>query len=623
MSTTRNPGARRAALPSAVLLATGLATASSGLHPPATAAAGPDGAAGWVTGVVVDTAGNPVEGAMVTVLPPRQVPERGVLDPRTSRTDLTDAAGEFRVRQSSRGFLVMVCEPEPEAPGACKETVGGVDYLLRYVGPDGQLESWMQHTRLFDATAAELELGEIEVQPQAEVLGTIEGANHELVQLMRGNDTVAFNQETDARGNYSFKGLVPGEYYVRAGGEGSLPWESEPVTIDAEQRTRVDGSLQRGVTLTGRLLEDGAPAGRSEVFLADEEGEWIASLLTDRRGRFELTGLTPGDYQVGPLRRGGPFLVHGEPFSVAPGEEELHVDVPVTRGATVTVRFDPEARGRIDNELRDADGELVNFNLGREGTATFEGLAPGTYTLVAKDERRYGLRTIRVRKLRGYDIGTLDLDQRLLTLRGTTAPGAVVEATTGSFCPPDAPMEYAGFHEISDRAAADGSYVLRGLTPGHYMVAADGFPGNYAPTCHDDVKVWSSRRYDVPLQPGNVVSGRMVYAGTDRPVIAPLSYGLTYPGGLVTNPTQEHPSADRVDLATGGFAVDRVPTGDVTGALATETGDGITHRRFVVYFPYSDGSPYWLESAEQPITVDGDIDLGDVELVLRSGPPTR
>jgi hypothetical protein len=74
-----------------------------------------------------------------------------------------------------------------------------------------------------------------------------------------------------------------------------------------------------------------------------------------------------------------------------------------------------------------------------------------------------------------------------------------------------------------------------------------------------------------------------------------------------------------VDLATGEFAVDRVPDGTVTGSLATATGDTITSPRFIVYFPWADGSPYWLETEQQEITVDGDVDLGDVELVLRGG----
>ena len=47
---------------------------------------------------------------------------------------------------------------------------------------------------------------------------------------------------------------------------------------------------------------------------------------------------------------------------------------------------------------------------------------------------------------------------------------------------------------IRGKADAQGRYVIHGLVPGDgWMVAADGFPHNYAPICHDDRKIWSSR----------------------------------------------------------------------------------------------------------------------------------
>lgn len=602
-----------AALSTAALLAAGLVPT-----PAALAAPGGDGP-GWVTGVVVDAAGDPVAGAMVNVLPPKEIPERGILDETSDRWTTTDAEGRFRVRQAARGFLVQVCDQDLKRPWACKE-LGAADFLVRYVGPDGAFDSWLQHTDLYDAAGATLELGTVEVQPGARVHGVLTGAEETTAELMRLNGTVAYRQPVDARGRYSFDGMAPGTYYLRAGGYGRLPWESEPFEIEAGDPTRVDGEVAAGATLRGTLVDATTKLGvrRTEVFLTEADGTWIASTMTRKDGDFRFTGLTAGDYRVGLPTAGTRYLPHTEPVAVESDDAHAEVLVQVRRGATVTIPFRADG-GRIDDELRDEDGDVVQTFRGRDGSATYTGLAPGRYTVAAADDDGYGLRTFRVTGRRDQTLRPLRLEQGLLTLRGRTAPGAVVEATTGDLCPPDAQETYGGFHEISDRADEQGRYVLRGLVPGAYMVAADAWPHNHAPICHEDVRVVSSRRFDVPLEPGHTVSGRLVYAGTDLGVITTLGFELTYPTGQVTNPTAEHPSRGRTRGGTGRFTIDRLPDGPVTGGLVSEPNDEITAPQLFALFPFQDGTPYWLETEELPLDIDGDIALGDVDVELHTG----
>lgn len=615
-----NIRAPRTAALAVTALAAALPTLSAVTLSPAAAAPDAD-QLGWVTGVVVDADGSPVKGAMVNVLPPREIPEAGILDEGTDRSTVTGADGRFKVRQAAQGFLVQVCDNDPERPWSCVP-LQEADYLVRYVGPDGRLDSWVQHTDLYDASATDLALGEVAVQPTARVRGTLAGARSEAIEVMRLNDTVAFHGETDAEGRFSIDGLAPGTYYLRAGGFGTLPWRSEPVTIDAEHPGVVNGTLERGTTLVGTMIDrrTGDPARRTEVFLGDDDGDLIASRFTTRRGTFRFTGLTPGDYRVGVLRPGSRYLPHAVPVAVDEGDRRVEATVRLRRGATATIRFVADG-GRIDNELRDARGNIVATGLGREnGVATYVGLRPGVYTVAAKDGDGYGLRTFRIRDRRAHDLGRLRLTKPLLTLRGRTAPGAVVEATTGDLCPPDAPPTYGGFHEI-EKADASGRYLIRGLVPGFYMVAADGFPANYAPMCHEDVKIWASRRYDVPLTPGHTATGRLVYEGTTLPVITNIGYEVLYPAGLPTNPTNEHPTRARTRGATGRFTITRLSSGEATGGLATTPHDEVFAPSLWVFFPHQYGTPYWLEAEEQPLTIDGDVALGDVELVLRGRGP--
>jgi hypothetical protein len=608
---------RTTTLAAGAILAAGLAPTLPLLSPSATAApAGP----GWVTGVVVDSSGNPVEGALVNVLAPAEVPGLEILDETTDRRDYTDDEGRFRVRQDPRGFLVQVCEIHPDAPTSCYPFES--DHLMRYAGPDGQFDSWVLHTDLYDAGTANLDVGTVELQDPARIRGTLEGAESESIQLMRLNDTVAVNSQTDGNGGFSFDGLVPGTYYVQAGGFGTLPWTSAPVTVDADHPGVVNGSLDGGVGLTGRatVQATGDPARRTEIFLAHDNGDLIASLFTTRRGTYRFTGLTPGDYRVGVLRPGGAFLRTFERVTVVDGDEQVRADLSLTRGATATIRL-RGTDGRVDSELRDVRGNVLHPNLVRgDGTATYPGLRRGTYTLVAKDGDGYGLRTFRVRALRDYDLGRLRLDKPLLTLRGRTAPYAVVEATTSDLCPADDPEKWAGFHEI-ERADAQGRYVIRGLVPGdRWMVAADGYPRNYAPICHEDVKIWSSRRYDVPLETGHAVTGRLVYAGTDLPVITTIGYQVTYPAGQVTNPTREHPTRIRTRGASGEFSISRLSSGTATAGVVTYDPDEATDPRLRVVFPFQPGTPYWLEADDVALDLQGApgiTDLGDIELVLK------
>lgn len=578
---------------------------------------------GWVTGTVLGLDGEPVAGALVNVLEPREVPELGVLDTQTDRRTWTGTDGTFRVREGRTGYLVQVCEPLPGQRDVCKSPAEGVPHLITYVGPAGVTDSWVTQTGLFGVSGTERDLGTVEVQPQGSVSGRVRGIAGGWVKVMRLNDTMAFQGPADAEGDYRIRGLAPGQYYVAAGGEGTLPWRSQVIDVRAGQDTVVDGVVRRGAVLRGTLSSGGKPVGFTDVLIRKVGQGLVAATTTGPRGGFRVSGMTPGTYKVGVLYHGSDYVPHGVRVTVP--ETTSVVDVPVTlrRGATITVPTRPvdgTAPGRVRDELRNAQGHAIQgWRNDGNGTLTYTGLPKGSYTVVAATDSHYAVRDVRVRRLRAHDLRPLRLEQRTLTLRGRTAPHAVVEAMTGDQCPPDGPARVGSFHEI-EKADAEGRYVIRGLVPGTYMLGSDGAPGNYAPRCISDVKIWSSRRVALPLEVGGTAQGRLVYESTGTPVITSLSYELSYPAGLATNPTSEHPARARTVRATGRFSLNGLPAGSVTGELAESAKTPPISGKYLVIFPFQDGTPYFLSTERLPLEVAAGehLALGDVPVTIHT-----
>ncbi len=582
------------------------------------AEAGAGAGPGWVVGRVVDHRDRPVAGALVNVLGPRWVPERGLVEDETDRRAWTDAEGRFRVRQDPAGYLVQVCEPDPRDRTVCQGAAQGVAFVITYAGGSGVTDSWVLQQQLFEAGATRRNVGDIAVGRPGRVVGAIAGApTGAEVRVMRLNDTLAFRTWTEEGGSYRVAGLVPGEYYLATGGSGHLPWRSDPIRVTAGTSTRVDGRLDRGAAIVGTLRSSGTPVAGVDAWVRRAGAGVLAVATSDRQGRIRVSGLEPGRYRIS-VEQGSGYLPVATTVEITEADQTLTPVVALTRGATIRLRVRTDTvTGRVIDELRDARGRVIqSFGNDGSGLIEYHGLPAGRYTVMVADADGYASRTVRVGADRTVRLGTLDPARPLVALTGRTTPRAVVEATTGDFCPPDGRHRYGAVHEIQ-RADAAGRYRIPGLVPGRYMLGADHWPADHAPRCVSDVQVRAGTSVDLPLEQGAVVTGRLVYAGTGDPVITPLSYQLAYPQGLPTNPTEEHPARGRTVRDSGRFTIPRLAAGEVLGRLATEAGDLINHPSFFVTFPFQDGTPYWLDTAAAPvrITAGGRAELGDVEVV--------
>jgi protocatechuate 3,4-dioxygenase beta subunit len=576
---------------------------------------------GWVTGVVVDGHGQPVVGALVNAIGPGEVPELGIIADQTDRRDWTDAQGRFRVRQAEPGYLIQVCQPDERTDNlACLLTAEGVKHLITYVGPTGVTDSWVLQTSLFEPSSADRNVGTIKVKPQSYVHGHIARASSQQVELLRTNGTTAYRTQTDAAGNYRFQGLAPGHYRVGAGGEGWLRWRSPVFTVRPRQDVEVNGAVERGGRIHGVLSSAGEVVPFVEVMVRRVGGRILAAATTDEAGRYHVSGLRPGDYRVGITYDGTEYVRHGEIVTVPEPTSSVAAPIEVRKGAVITADLriaGHPARGARD-ELRNGEGRPIQGWRNDNGQVTYPGLSRGTYTIVVANERRYAMTTVRITKLKTYDAGVLRLQAPTLTLSGTTEPKAVVEAMTGNQCPPDAADRPGSFHFI-EQADDTGHYELRGLVPGNYMLGTDGWPQNYVPRCIPDVEITRDTVRDLPLKTGSVVTGRMVYASTGTPVITKLSYELTYPRWSHSNPTDEHPARDKTQVATGEFRIDALRAGTAIGALSQGADtDQITSPKYLVLYPFQDGTPYYLTSHRRVIDVPAarTKNLGDIMLHL-------
>jgi hypothetical protein len=610
----------------AVALTVALALPAWGGASPASGAATATSAParGWVTGRVVDQSGKPVAGDLVDAIGPREVPEAGIIAPRTDRRTWTDADGRFRVRQAAPGYLIQICDPEPSDRTVCRETALGVDHLITYVGPGRTVtDSWVLQTSLFAPQPEVRHLGQVTVKPQSYVHGRLRHASNALVQIERLNGSVAYRAVTDADGDYRISGLAPGHYRMSGGGngEGWLPWRSHVITLGSGRDVQVDGVLRRGARVHGILTSGGRPVPSVDVLLRRRGGDVVAAATTDSSGRYRLSGQRPGDYRVGILYDGSDYQRHGVSVTLPEPTSSVVRDISVTRGAVITIAVRSGRGPATDlvDELRNAHGRPVaGHTSDSRGHVRYTGLSSGTYHFYGAQGDRFASATIRVHANRTYGLGRLRLTRPTLTMSGTTAPHAVVSATTGDQCPPDGEVRLGAFTVI-ERANARGHYTLSGLVPGRFMLRSNGWPANYVPRCVSGVSIRSDTHYDLPLDVGSVAAGRLVYATTGTPVITTLSYELHYPHGSPVQPTLEQPARAKALGASGEFRIDALGADTVTGRLSQGADlDQINNNEFLVIFPFQDGTPYYLTSTARTVDIPsaGDVDLGDIPLYL-------
>ena len=220
-----------------------------------------------IDGRVVDGSGQPVADALVAAM-------RGGRHPRASA--LTDAEGRFVLEGLDRGRYFLRAAARGYAPGYRPRVDVGSTVELR-LGEEGRLRGLVTSA---DgpvpgfAIAVERRVGNLQSHHAASVA------------------------EYDPNGRFEVDGLASGRYRVTASAPGYASAEAE-IEVTAGSTADV-GRLELGMagSVRGVVMSDGEPVSGARVSLEGRLGNaempTAKTTLTDTRGAFALSGLSPG-----------------------------------------------------------------------------------------------------------------------------------------------------------------------------------------------------------------------------------------------------------------------------------------------------------------------------------------
>jgi protocatechuate 3,4-dioxygenase beta subunit len=189
--------------------------------------------------------------------------------------------------------------------------------------------------------------------------------------------------KVEADGSYRVQSLEPGHWIVTALAPAGRQVQKE-ATIEAETSDIVLDFDLKGMTVSGRVLVDGAPLSGADV-----QGNSGSQSRTAYDGSFQLTVPAPGRYD---LFIYAPFGTIGSVQSVEVEEKrELTIDIPtggvsgrvVSAGAPL-----PDAVVAIQGILKIPPNEFSVPSVRSDGSGVFEvpRLAAGTYKLTVRKE---------------------------------------------------------------------------------------------------------------------------------------------------------------------------------------------------------------------------------------------
>jgi len=331
--------------------------------------------------------------------------------------------------------------------------------------------------------------------------------------LRTGSLDALANARADEAGRFELGGLTTGQYTVSASADDHARGASKRIYVTQGQVT--DGvtiELDPGAVIRGRVIAADQTPETGALVQAVALGSMQPAMdTTDGDGRYELRGLSAGQYTVTKL--GGSLKV-GSSDMIASLMEGLSTQtVKVGAGEVVELDFIAGAGGSVTLHGRVSEGgdplenailslmpvggggstagqRLRLSSTGEHGEYRIEGVAPGEWTMTIQTGSPFGQSAkesfdLTIPKLPDY---RRDFDLALTGFRGRVTSSALDQPLSGvrvavtaadDSVAVDAFSRAAGSRRVADVfTGPDGFYQVSGLEVGEYRAAAGG-PGMF------------------------------------------------------------------------------------------------------------------------------------------------
>jgi hypothetical protein len=514
------------------------------------------------SGIVVDAAGHPVEGAWVTVRADRSNEES---DASLTTAVRTDAKGHFTAAAAASPIFSI----EAVSPGA------PASHSIRFGG--GRRRAGGSSTIRLDR--GRRITGIVRRADGSPAAGALIAASGHAVES--GED-----------GTFALEGVSPTAVTI-VSSSGDL----RAATLVKRDASRVELRLSPAAHLSGSVIDaiTRKPIPRAQIQLSGKgERRW----RTDRRGRFELTGLAPGAAEISAGKLGYALAAFRsvDVGSGAGGRVEIAlVPLATVEGKVIDEKKLPVAGARIaepapgSTSARSAkDGTFAILVDGRNAVrleATAAGFAPGLTEgiRVRPGERRKG---IVVTLPRGVSVSGRVVDENRKPIAGAKvelAPDLVsgsrrgFRRSRGNRTDEDSVLTNAAGKFVFEHLVAD-TYRVTASHAGHSDKVAAGVkvPGDGKPMP------------DIVLSPAASIQG-FVRDGSGQPIIAAQISGhsasidertATGPDGAFLLTTFPAGSKTMVYASATGFAMStRTVEAPVKDVVITLTSDGVIRGR--------------------------------------------
>lgn len=357
------------------------------------------GRGGAVEGICFDNDGRTAPGRIVSVTS---------LSQNLNRSTLSDEDGTFRVEGLTPGaYQVVAVDPNMQSSGD--------------LDASSLAEMW-EYMKLATADVVEDEtsfvfLGAPPSDP-VDVVGRVtqggEPFSGALITWLPASEGMQERMETaevDKNGRYSARLNQTGPYIVNLQRISGIGVQQETIEFDVEVPEGTKELTQDFVVpsggITGRVLKvDGSPAVGVRIAVTGVGalptnrlmGNSYAELRTDTSGRYVVSGLRPGDYQISAggasflgTADSAPARVTVGPRSVSKDEVLSDVDLQLVEPGTINITVtDSTGAGvsgasvfLLDDQGRHSEMFSVQ-STGQGGTLRMNSVAPGTYTLSAR-----------------------------------------------------------------------------------------------------------------------------------------------------------------------------------------------------------------------------------------------